>query len=259
MFTYRRFGFILFCGAMFSATAFPSSLQDWEFNLNGTDYFPAGSATLASVPGLNSAGFNATTGQGTLTVTFNPGTPGTYYVGAFFYIPVGVPFYNEYGVVNGSAATGQNWQIDVPEYDVTSKNHGVGTILDNLANGTLSGTNVIPGTTTNYLNNCGANGGGGANASCNDFVSLATGFTFKLGTNQEEIVTFNLSASNPGGFSLEDVHPVDGSNPSASDIFLSASAAGQTVNVSPEPATWSLAALAVVLLTLVTRKRLKNS
>ncbi len=218
--------------------AFSSSLQDWEFNVNGTDYYPAGGSTFASVPGLNSSAFNATTGQGTLTLTFNPGAACTYYVGGFFYTPVGVPFYNEYGAVNGSAAAGQNWQIDVPEYDVVSGNHGAGTIVDNLASGSLNDTNSVPGSTSNYLNNCGANGGGSATATCDDFVSLATGFKFTLTSKQEEIITFDVSPSNPGGFSIEDIHPVDGSNTTQADLFLSASAAVKTVGGGgPSPAS----------------------
>lgn len=262
-----RSGFVILSAIIFATALYPSSLQDWEFNVNGTDYFPSGGATLGSVPGLNSGAFNATTGQGTLTLTFNPGSPGSYYVGAFFFVPVGTPFYNEYGVVNGSPASGQTWQIDVPEYDLVSANHGTGTIIDNLAAGALNDTNSVPGTTTNYLNSCGANGGGAVTGSCNDFVSLATGFNFTLATNQEEIITFDLSSTGPGGFSVEDVHPVDGSNATASDIFLSGSAVEMAAGTpppppppgTPEPATCSLTVLAVTFLAFASRKRLMKN
>lgn len=246
-----------------------SSLQDWEFNVNGTDYYPAAGNTLATVPGLNASAFNATTGQGTLTLTFDPGAAGSYYVGAWFFDPASVPFYNEYGVVNGAAASGQTWQIDIPEYDATSANIGSGTIIDNLAAGTLSDTNSVPGGLTNYLDNCGANGGGAANANCNDLVSMAQGFNFTLAANQEEVITLNLSASNPGGFTLEDVHPVDGNNSSATDVFYSASAATETVggggggggggSTVPEPETWVLLAMSAVFLAGGARKLVANS
>ncbi len=229
---------VIFLG-LFASTAFPASLQDWEFNINGTDYYPSGGASFASIPGLVVT-TNAT--STTYTVTFNPGAAGNYYVGAFFYDPAGVPFYNESGLANGSAASGQQWQIDVPEYDVNSANHPSPTILDNLANGALDDTNHVPGGGNNYLNNC-------VGATCNDFVSLATGYHFTLGANQEEQVSFVVSSTNPGGFSVEDIHPVDGSNTTAADVFLSATAA--TVNTggggtpgTPEPSTFGLFGMA---------------
>src|ERR1700726_4213873 len=97
--TYRTV-FVIFAALLCIAAtpAFSDELQDWEFNINGTDYFPP-TATFASVPGLNSAGFNSTTGLGTFVLTFNPGVAGTYNIGAWFYDPVAIPFYNEYGAV----------------------------------------------------------------------------------------------------------------------------------------------------------------
>jgi hypothetical protein len=263
-----RTKFLIFA-ALFCITAQPafSDIQDWEFNINGTDYYPAGGATFASVPGLNVSGFNTTTGIGTITLTFDPGTGGNFYIGAWIWNPAGVPFYNEYGAVNGSAASGQSWQIDVPEYDVTNdSNHGPGTILDNLAAGALSDTNSIPGTTSNYLQNCGANGGGAINTSCNGDVSMALGFSFSLAdSTQEEVITLNVSNSNPGGFSLEDVHPVDAANTSATDLYFSGSAVEQAVGSSgppppppavPEPASYLLLATVAAFLGIRMRTRL---
>jgi hypothetical protein len=230
------------CVGLFASSAFSASLQDWEFNINGTDYYPGGGATFATVPGLTVTTSGTST---TYSILFNPASAGNFYIGAFFYQPAGVPFYNEYGAVNGSAAAGQTWQIDVPEYDVNSTaNHGAGSIVDNLANGALTDTNSVPGSVSNYLNNCGASGGGAVNAACDDFVSLATAYSFSLLTGQSELVQFTVSTTNPGGFSIEDVHPVDGSNASASDVFLSLS---NTLNGvppintgTPEPGTLAL-------------------
>lgn len=238
-----------------------SSLQDWEFNVNGADYYPANGNSFASVPGLDFSGFNAVTGQGTLTLTFAPGAAGNYYVGAFFFAPVGVPFYNEYGVVNGSPASGQTWQIDVPQYDVVSPNHGPGTIIDNLASASLNGTNSVPGTTDNYLNGCGANGGGVSNRSCNDLVSMALGFNFSLMAGETEYITLTLSTTLPSGFSLGDVHPVDGSNTAVAALYYSGIVSTSAPPpppppppTAPEPASWALLAGGVVLLALARRR-----
>jgi hypothetical protein len=235
-----------------AAKADSTSLQDWEFNVNGTTYFPSGGATLGTVPGLNSAGFNSTTGLGTLTLTFNPGAAGSYFVGGFFYTPVGVPFYNNHGVVNGATGAGQSWQIDVPQYDLTTANHGPGTIIDNLAAGALDNTNHIPGHDDNFGLACGANGGNPVNTNCNDFVSLAQGFHFSLNANQEEIITFSFSTTDPGGFTLEAVHPVDSGTTAQQNLFFSASAQAQCVGPTcggavPEPSSLNLMATAGVM------------
>jgi hypothetical protein len=262
---FPRFGIAIIAAGIFTTAAFPSSLQDWEFNINGTAYYPAEGDTFASVPGLDASGFNSTTGIGTITITYDPGAAGSYYVGGFFFDPVGVPFYNEYGQVNGSPDAGQSYEIDVPEYDVSSNNHGLGTIVDDLAAGALTNTNTVPGTMTNYLNNCGANGGGAVTAACNDFVSMALGFNFSLTADQEEVITLDLSATDPGGFSLQDVHPIDGSNTTAASVFYSGSAiaecsrdcgGGGPPPPVPEPSYTSFAAIGLVALTLILRKRL---
>jgi hypothetical protein len=247
--------------------AFSSILQDWEFNINGTDYYPAGGATFGTVPGLDASGINTTTGLGSATITFSPGAAGSYYLGAWFFDPVAVPFYNEYGAKNGSPASGESWQIDIPEYDAVSANIGTGTIIDNLANGALNNTNTVPGTTTNYLHNCGAYGGGAANPNCNDIVSMALGFNFTLASNQYEVITLTLGTSNPGGFSLEDIHPVDGSNTTQSAVYFSASSMAVTVGTPPppppgvpEPASAFLGVIGVALLTVGgARRRLTRS
>src|SRR5271165_3189138 len=188
-----RFFLAVVLAGMFVTSAYPDSLQDWEFNVNGATYYPSGGSTFASVPGLDASAFSSATGLGTFELTFSPGAAGNYYVGAFFFDPASVPFYNEYGIVNGSAAAGQSWQIDIPQYDATSANNGAGTIIDNLAAGTLDDTNSITGTTSNYLNDCGANTlGGTPNTSCNDLVSMALGFNFSLAAGQSEVITLNL-------------------------------------------------------------------
>src|SRR3974377_2395085 len=87
-----------------------SSLQESLIVVNGTQYH-----NTFAVPGLNSGGFDTTTGLGTLSLVFNPG-PGTFSVLGYFDIEAGVPFYNEFGIVNGSAGAGQSYQIDDPNF-----------------------------------------------------------------------------------------------------------------------------------------------
>jgi hypothetical protein len=258
----HRIVFVVLAALLIAATpAFSDELQDWEFNVNGTDYYPAAGDTFASVPGLSSGGFNSTTGLGTFTLTFDPGVAGSYSIGAWFFDPVAVPFYNEYGAANGSAASGESWQIDVPDYDSDS-NH-TGDIISNLEAGTLNNTNEIPGTSDNYLSECPT--GVQTASSCNDAVSMALGFNFTLTSDQEEVITLSLSATNPGGFTLEDIHPVDGNNSSAAEVFYSGSAVTQASCVGPncgppppipEPASWSLVATAIAFVTIGMRRRL---
>jgi hypothetical protein len=247
--------FTVMIAGVFAPAFYASSLQDWEINVNGTDYFPSGGSTFASIANLTQSGFNSTTGLGTYQLTYTAGASGSFYIGAYFYVPAGIPFYNEYGAVNGSAAKGETWQIDSPEYSQTSLNRPAGTIVDNLASEALDNTNSVPGSTSNYLNNCGANGGSAANTACDDFVSMALGFSFSLSKGQTETVDFTVGTSAPTGFSLEDIHPVDGSNAAALDVYLSGSATAGTQpppppppSGAPEPASAGLVAAAVGVL-----------
>jgi len=255
---------ILAALCMTAAPAFSGALQDWEFNINGTDYYPGAGDTLGSVSGLDSSLFNSTTGLGTLTETFNPAAAGNYYVGAQFFNPVSVPFYNEYGATEGSAAAGQQWEIDIPEYDEVSANLGSGTIIDNLALGALDNMNHVSGTTDNYLNQCGANTSGGTiDPTCNDMVSMAQGFNFSLASNQEEVVTMTFSNTDPGGFNLQDIHPSDGNNATATTLYFQAGA--QTITLTsgsgtPEPSSLILSATAAgFMMFLVWRRRRKSA
>src|SRR5581483_2596237 len=165
---------------------------------------------------------------------------------------------NEYGAKSGSPAAGQSWQVDVPDYDSDS-NH-TGTILHNTENDSLDNKNHLPGTADNYLNNC------ATGSTCNDAASMAMGFKFTLTATQEEVVTLLLSPNNPGGFYLEQIHPVDGNNSSEADLFFSGSAMTQASctgpkcgppppPASPEPATWSLLAAGSAVVIFSRRRR----
>lgn len=223
------FGFALFFCLVPRAAFADIVLQESLLVVNGTQYHDT-----FSVPGLNTASFNQTTGLGTLTLTFNPG-PGSYSVDSYFDIEAGVPFFNEYGSVNGSAASGQSWQIDDPL---------LGTIFANTQNNTLDNTNHNPGQVDNFLGGC-------SGANCNGDVSMAMGFNFTLGAGQEEVITLNLSQTAPPGFSLQQTHPQDPNNATAVNIYFSGSATSKPIGTTtPELGTWALLGTGLALLLL---------
>lgn len=219
------------------------SLQSSLLNVNGTQY-----TNTFAVPGLNVAGFNQTTGLGTITLTFNPG-PGSYSFDALFDIQAGVPFFNELGSAHGSPVAGQSWQIDDPTF---------GTIVANTQGNTLDNKNWVPGGTDNFLGGCASVYAAGC-AGSNDDVAMAMGFSFVLGANQEEVIKLSLSNSSPAGFYLQQQHPVDSANDAAVNIYFSGSATTQPVTgIIPEPGTWVLMGTGLGLLLLTTlRSKLK--
>src|ERR1022692_4676875 len=132
--------FLFFSALTVPAFAAPS-LQDFAINVNGT--FTDGDFTVS---GINASGFDQNTGLGQLVFTYSPGAAGNYFVDFYFDNSLHVPFYNEYGIVNGSAAAGVTYQIDSPYSDANR----VGTIYANTQNNALDNTNHIPGTLSNF-------------------------------------------------------------------------------------------------------------
>jgi hypothetical protein len=221
-----------------------TSLQSVLFNVNGTLH------TDYSVPGLSTAGWNPTTGIGTLTLIFDPGAPGSYFVDAFFDNQLGVPFFNEYGVVNGSPAAGQSWEIG----DSDTGGLNPDDTYVHTQNNTLDNTNHLPGTASNF-------GGACSGADCNGDVAVAMGFSFVLGVNEEEVITLKSSLTDPGGFNLEQIHPVDPANDAESFLFFSGSAITQGTggHTVPEPGSLVLLGTACALGFGVLRRRLRSN
>lgn len=204
------------------ASADTTSLQSILTNVNGT--------TSTDFTGYNTAGFNTTStcgpkgtdfcGTGTLTYTYNPG-PGTYFFDVFFDHSLNETFWNEYGTVNGAHAAGQSYEI--------GDSFGSNIYNDVLAGGALPNTNTLPGQTSNFLLNC-------VGATCNGDFSAAMGFSFTLGAGEQEVITLNVSHTNPGGFSLQDTHPIDPANSVALQLYISGNAATVPVGGTvPEP------------------------
>jgi PEP-CTERM motif len=212
----------------------PVALQDYLFNVNGTSYCPDAACGGSLLPGgLDSSAFDFSSGLGTLVWTFNPGAPGAYFFDAFFDHDLHAPFFNEFGTANGAAGAGVSWQIDEPGFGDGNR---LGTIFDNAMANALDNTNHVPGTTSNFLNQCGGNGGGAVNPACNNDVSLAVGFNFVIAANEQVTLTLATSTVRPGGgFFLEQRDP----DSPGDDLFLTGTldiraAAPTTV---PEPAT----------------------
>jgi hypothetical protein len=186
------------------------------FNVNGstqTDY---------SGGGFNTAGFNQTTGLGTLTFTFNPGAAGTYSFDSFFDLELSTPFYNEFGTASGSTATGQSWEI--------GDSFASSIYNDVTTGGPLSNSNMLPGGTSNFLNDCTA-------SNCNGDAAMAMGFQFGLTGTQEAVITLNFSTTNPGGTGLvlDQTHPVDPANSTQTDVYFTGSEVTQAATTPPPP------------------------
>jgi PEP-CTERM motif-containing protein len=221
-------------GSPATVRADPVALQDYLFNVNGTSYCPDAACGGSLLPGgLDSSAFDFSSGLGTLVWTFKPGAPGAYVFDAFFDHDLHAPFFNEYGAVNGAAGAGVSWQIDEPGFGDGNR---LGTIFDNAMANVLDNTNHVPGTTSNFLNHCGGNGGGAPDSTCNNDVSLGMGFNFVLAVNQQVVLTLATSTVRPGGgFFLEQRDP----DSPGDDLFLTGAldigaAAPTTV---PEPAS----------------------
>lgn len=197
-----------------------------------------GDATGGTTPGL-----------GSTIYTFNPGVAGAYTVNLYFDydLTLNGPVYNEYGIVDPNGAGAAPSGIG---YEIFNYNLATGDIVLYGANGTPGGevfgtpnnSNEVPGTTDNFLNNC-------QGSTCNADVGLALSYSFTLASNQYAVLTATSSLTNPGGWALEQVHPVDPANSAETDLFLTGGLSVNTiVSQSPEPASWILLGMALVLI-----------
>jgi hypothetical protein len=192
-------------------------LEDWGVNIDGTF------AQIAH-PSLNT-----TTGLGVLT--FSVSGTGSHNVVAYFDHdiddvngPNGNTFFNEIGKVNGSAATGQSYQLDDPWNN--------GSIFTNVNAGTLDNTNH--------------------STEPND-VSMAIGWNFNLLAGETANLTFNLTdGAVPGGFFLEQYDP---DSKASINFSSSLDIRGGGTNPVPEPSTIFLLCAGLAGLSLYARRR----
>jgi hypothetical protein len=233
-------GLLLAVGSVTTVLADTTSLQSILTNANGVQ--------TTDFTGYNTGAFNTTTGLGTLTFLYNPG-PGVYFFDVFFDHQLSLPFFNEFGTKLGSAAAGQTWEIG----DSFGSN-----IYSDVQAGVLTNANTLPGQTSNFNNAC-------VGLTCNGDFAAALGFGFTLGAGQKELITLNVSHTDPGsGLRLEDTHPQDAANPNGGgNLFISGSAVACTVDQcgappppTPEPASAVLFGSGLAILLIAFRRRL---
>lgn len=227
-------GLLFALGSISPILADTTSLQSILTNANGTQ--------TTDFTGYNTGGFNTTTGIGTLTYTYNPG-PGSYFFDVFLDPSLNLPFFNEFGTVNGAPAAGQSYEIG----DSFASN----IYADVQAGGALADTNTLPGAADNFNNAC-------SGAKCNGDFAGALGFSFTLSPGEQEVITLNVSHTQPREFSLQDTHPVDPANPTELNLYISGDAVSEPIGTSPvpEPTTTGFLGIGLAILLVAFRRRL---
>jgi hypothetical protein len=199
-------------------------LSDYLVNVDGA-------TGNASLPGVNATLFNLGSGLGTLTMTVTGAGP--HYLGFFVDHEIDVNtngFSNETGILHGTVAGGQSWEIDEPGYVN-------GDIYINIGHGALDngiGISVFGNTTFP------------------DDVSMALGWNFNLAAGQTATASFLVSQSAPSGFFLEQHDP-----DSDASIYFSSSLSkrgGGTPSVPDGGTTFSLLFVSMAGLGILRRR-----
>ena len=244
---------LLLGGLAIPQMAHAQGIQDIAINLDGTSYCYSGdlcandtlnftgAGALTGAPGVTSTSNLLNSGLGTITITLDntSGSAVTEFADTYVFDPAAAAvFFDQYGIVNGTAAAGQSYQIDVPDptaydYNPADTNH-IGTIYTNTLLNTYSNSNQVPGTASNYSGTC------STGSDCDDQVTMGLGLSFSLAADSEETITLDLSSTNPGGFSLQDVQPAYGpsilggtSTSPEVDVYYSESATQACIAGSP--------------------------
>lgn len=211
-----------------SAVASPVELFEYAFNVNGSFAHNAKPAVGGTT--INTGSFDFTTGLGSITIDYNPGSTGNKFLIIWLNLDsdsANNTFFNEFASVSGAAPAGLSWEVDEPGYVS-------GDIFQNVQNGTLDNTNSVPQGTP-------------------DDVSIALGWNFNLAAGESATMTLNVSTNRPAsGFYIRQTDP-----DTPADIYLSTGLriGGGQPPVIPEPGTVVLLAGGLGLCVLL-RKRL---
>lgn len=220
---------------------------DWQdtSTFDPTNYLYPTSAIYGDTSCCGDATGGTTPGIGKDSYVFTPGAPGTYSVSLYFDYDVNIPDYNEYGTINNAGAaqsgvTGEIFNANSPTSNIVL--FGACGTPGCETYGLANGANNVPGTASNFLDNC-------TSAGCNADVGLALTYSFTLSAGQYAVIKAFASTTNPGGFSLQDTHPVDTNNAAAASVYLYGTYGIFEVQTgTPEPSTWILLGTGFALL-----------
>jgi hypothetical protein len=154
---------------------------------------------------------------------------------------LGIPFYNEFGSTGNTGSLGAGYSWEIGDYGNWESDTPPDPFDDALTN-SLNGTNELPQGASNFLGTC-------TGAGCNSDADFGMGYSFVLGSGEEEIITMTTSTTAPSsGFYIEQTHPVDPGNPTEVDMYFQMSgveaASGSNPppppppSTIPEPSTW---------------------
>ncbi len=229
-------------------------LYDWSFNVNGdiTENLAGMGDDLSAVSGLDFSLFDDYTGLGTLSLTFDPGTAGNYFVDAFFDLEFDEEdniFSNEKAAINGTRPDDLTWEVDEPQYiplvDEGEPPHYVGDIYNHFSDNEFD--NLIFSSTQEFNTLYDIN-----DPFSGEDVSVGLGWNFYLAAGEYAEITFSVTdAFSASGFYIRHYDPdSDESAVFTTNIDIN----GGSQNV-PEPATGSLLVLGLLLVGFVGARR----
>ena len=194
---------IVFCCSVSTSANAAIALFDYGFNIDGSVSYPFFGDPIPAA--IDISGFDDITGLGTINVTITGDQ--THYFAAFFDHEIDEPintFFNESGSVDGTAAAGQSWEIDEPEFLF-------GDIITNFEANNLDNFNGVP-------------------AGLEDDVSMAMGWDFSLVAGETATIMLMLGVDDPGGFRLKHT------DPDSNESFYLSGTLGISLSPIPVPA-----------------------